>query len=117
LDRKEEEEEEEEEEDNAREDTDDVNDDDRWWWWWFFGRRRRKEKGNLLPETKTTQTLMMRFSKSIRRNTPQWGGTIFCTIFFFEFYSLGYHVKEKRFSFSFFCLTFLLSPSFLDDTE
>ena len=37
--------------------------------------------------------------------------------FFFEFYSLGYHVKEKRFSFSFFCLTFLLSPSFLDDTE
>ena len=37
--------------------------------------------------------------------------------FFFEFYSLGYHMKEKRFSFSFFCLTFLLSPSFLDDTE
>jgi len=85
LDRKEEEEEEEEEDNNAREDTDDVNDDDdRWWWWWFFGRRRRKEKvGNLLPETKTTQTLMMRFSKSIREERLLNGEVKFFAQFFF----------------------------------
>ncbi len=83
------------------------------------GKSGKPSSGNEDDRTDFDDALLQEHPR--RKTTPQWGGgEIFCTIFFFfELYSLGYHVKEEEdFSFSFFfCLTFLLSPSFLDDTE